>query len=101
MVVIHWSPDLFHIGQGSSNLAREIHFPAEFSTNPYQTHPSILINVFRIIRKSQVKLIRVGAKLCPNSDGNVGSLNEFLWVAVPCRPSTILTAKFKLPMKVK
>ncbi len=43
MVVIHWSPDLFHIGQGSSNLAREIHFPAEFSSNPYQTHPSIQI----------------------------------------------------------
>ncbi len=28
--------------------------PAEFSSNPNQTHPSILINVFKIIRKSQV-----------------------------------------------
>ncbi len=40
--------------QGYSNLAREIHFPAEFSSNPNQTHLSMLINVFRIIRKSQV-----------------------------------------------
>ncbi len=40
--------------QWSSNLAREIHFPAEFSSNPNHTHLSMLINVFRIIRKSQV-----------------------------------------------
>ncbi len=42
------------IVQGSSNLGREIHFPAEFSSNPNQTHLSMLINVCRIIRKSQV-----------------------------------------------
>ncbi len=40
--------------QGYSNLVCEIHFPAEFSSNPTQTHLSMLINVFRIIRKSQV-----------------------------------------------
>ncbi len=40
--------------QGYSNLAREVHFPAEFSPNPNQTHLSMLVNVFRIIRKSQV-----------------------------------------------
>ncbi len=40
--------------QGYSNLAREIHFPAEFNSNPNQTHLSMLINVFRIIIKSQV-----------------------------------------------
>ncbi len=39
--------------QGSSNLAHEIHFPAEFSCNPNKTHLNMLINVFRIIRKSQ------------------------------------------------
>ncbi len=39
------------IEQGHSNLAPEIHFPAEFSSNTNQTH---LINVFRIIRKTQV-----------------------------------------------
>ncbi len=33
---------------------RGIRFPAEFSSNPNQTHMSRLINVFRIIRKSQV-----------------------------------------------
>ncbi len=38
------------IEQGSSNLA----IPAEFSSDPDQTHPSMLIRVFRIIRKSQV-----------------------------------------------
>ncbi len=38
------------LGQGYSNLAREIHFPAEFSSNPNQTHLSMLINVFRILR---------------------------------------------------
>ncbi len=41
-----------HVEQGYSSLAREIHLPAEF--NPNQTHLSMLINVFRIIRKSQV-----------------------------------------------
>ncbi len=39
--------------QGYSNLAHEIHFPAEFSSNPNQTQLSMLISVFRIIRKSQ------------------------------------------------
>ncbi len=33
--------------QWSSNLAREIHFHAEFSSNPNQTHLTMLINVFR------------------------------------------------------
>ncbi len=43
------------IEQGSSNLAHEIHFPAEFSSNPNnQTDLSMLINVFKIIRKAQV-----------------------------------------------
>ncbi len=39
---------LFH---ESSNMAHEIHFPTEFSSNPNQTHPSMLINFFRIFRK--------------------------------------------------
>ncbi|KAL0185761.1 hypothetical protein M9458_017431, partial [Cirrhinus mrigala] len=39
---------------GYLSLAREIHFPAEFSSNPNQTHLSMLIGVFRIIRKPQV-----------------------------------------------
>ncbi len=38
----------------AESLAREIHFPAEFRSNTNQTHLSMLINVFRIIRKSQV-----------------------------------------------
>ncbi len=42
------------VDQGYSNLAHEIHFPADLSSNPNQTHLSMLINVFRIIRKSQV-----------------------------------------------
>ncbi len=45
---------LVYLQQGYSNLARKIHFPAEFSSNPNQTQLSMLINVFRIIRKSQV-----------------------------------------------
>ncbi len=36
------------------NMAHEIHFPTEFSSNPNQTHPSMLINFFRIFRKPQV-----------------------------------------------
>ncbi len=55
--------------QGYSNLAREIHFPAEFSSNPNQTHLSMLINVFRIIRQSQVLLITVWSGLELNSAG--------------------------------
>ncbi len=35
-------------------MAHKIHFPAEFSSNLNQTHLSMLISVFRIIRKSQV-----------------------------------------------
>ncbi len=42
------------VDQESSSLAHEIHFPAEFSSIPNQTHLSMLINFFRIIRKSQV-----------------------------------------------
>ncbi len=34
----------YTVGQGSSNLAHEIHFPAEFSSNPNQTHLSMLIS---------------------------------------------------------
>ncbi len=40
------------VNQAYSNLAREIHFPAEFSSNPSQTYQSMLINVFMTIRKS-------------------------------------------------
>ena len=36
--------------QGSSNLDLEIHFPAEFSSNPNQTHLNKLIKVFRITK---------------------------------------------------
>ncbi len=49
--IVHWKVLLW---QGSSNLAHEIHFPAEFSSNLNQTHLSMLIRVFKIIRKSQV-----------------------------------------------
>ncbi len=41
------------IHQGFSTLAREIHFPAEFSSSPNQTHLSKLIKVFRITRTLQ------------------------------------------------
>jgi len=41
-------------GQGSSNLALEGQSPAEFSSNPDQTHLSKLIKDFRITRESQV-----------------------------------------------
>ncbi len=42
---------------------------AEFSSNPNQTHLSMLIRVFKIIRKSQVgKFDQVGAKLCSRLD---------------------------------
>ncbi len=34
--------------------AHEIHFPAEFSSDSNQTHLSMLIDVFRIIRQAQV-----------------------------------------------
>ncbi len=44
---------IINLKQGYSNLAREIHFPAEFSSNPNQTHLSMLINVFRIIRNQK------------------------------------------------
>ncbi len=47
----HNSFCLFH---ESSNMAHEIHFPTEFSSNPNQTHPSMLINFFMIFRKPQV-----------------------------------------------
>ncbi len=43
----------------------EIHFPTEFSSNPNQTHPSMLIKFFRIFRKPQeVSSIKVEAKVC-------------------------------------
>ncbi len=45
---------MVELDQGYSNLARKIHFRAEFSSNSNQTHLSMLISVFRIIRKSQV-----------------------------------------------
>ncbi len=47
------SQEAISLAQGSSNLDLESHFPAEFSCNPNQTHLNMLINVFRIIRKSQ------------------------------------------------
>ncbi len=46
--------DYISLEQGYSSLDREIHFPAEYSCNPNQTHLNMLINAFRIIRKSQV-----------------------------------------------
>ncbi|KAL0171765.1 hypothetical protein M9458_032076 [Cirrhinus mrigala] len=54
--------------QGFSTLACEIHFPAEFSSNPNQTHLNILIKVSRIESYQQVSLIKVGAKLCRKLD---------------------------------
>ncbi len=45
---------MVELDQGYSILAREIHFRADFSSSPNQTHLSMLISVFRIIRKSQV-----------------------------------------------
>lgn len=58
---------LFH---ESSNMAHEIHFPTEFSSNPNQTHPSMLINFFRIFRKPQVGELDQGwswslQRICP------------------------------------
>ncbi len=47
-------PHSFCLFHESSNMAHEIHFPTEFSSNPNQTHPSMLINFFRIFRKPQV-----------------------------------------------
>ncbi len=32
------------VDQWSSNLSREIHFPAEFSSNPDQTHLPVIYN---------------------------------------------------------
>lgn len=40
--------------QGSSNLVHEINCPAEFSSYSNQTNFSVLINVLRIISKSQL-----------------------------------------------
>ncbi len=39
---------------GILKYAINIHFPADLSSKPNQTHMRMLINVFRIIRKSQV-----------------------------------------------
>ncbi len=54
--ILGWSITLkwWHLDQGSSNLAHEIYCPAEYSSNSDQTHLKMLINVFRVIRKSQV-----------------------------------------------
>ncbi len=41
----HW------LVQGFSTLALKVHFPAEFSSNPNQTHLNKLIKLFRITRK--------------------------------------------------
>ncbi len=35
-------PSTFYIDQWHSNLAPEIHFPAEFSSNPDQTHQDVI-----------------------------------------------------------
>lgn len=35
-------------------MAHKIHFPAELNSNPKQTHLSMPINMFKIIRKSKV-----------------------------------------------
>ncbi len=54
MILVGYLCLLFGLEQEYSNLAREIYFPAEFSSNPDQTHLSMLISVFTIIRASQV-----------------------------------------------
>ncbi len=63
---------LFHIGQGSSNLAHEIHFHAEFSSNLNQTHLSMSSGSLENHR--WVSLIKVGAKLCRKVD-----LTRHIW----------------------
>ncbi len=46
--------------QGSLTLDLEVHFPAEFSSNPNQTHLNKLIKVFRINTKLQVAVFNPG-----------------------------------------
>jgi len=41
------------LDQGFSSLGLEVHFPAEFCSNPNETHTKKLINV-RITRYSQI-----------------------------------------------
>ncbi len=43
----------YYVVQAFSALALEVHFPAEFRSNPDQTHLNKLIKVFRITRKLQ------------------------------------------------
>ncbi len=50
---------LYTVGQGSSNLAHEIHFPAEFSSNPNQTHVSMLISDYVYMDINTQILIRL------------------------------------------
>ncbi len=44
-----------NVEQWSSNLAREIHFPPEFSSNPYQTHLPV---IFLMILKTLISMLR-------------------------------------------
>jgi len=47
---INTNEPLYFLNQGFSALALEIHFHAEFSSNPDQTHLNKLTKVFRISR---------------------------------------------------
>ncbi len=48
------------LDQGSLTLDLEVHFPAEFSSNPNQTHLNKLIKVFRINTKLQAAVFNPG-----------------------------------------
>ncbi len=64
------------IHQWYSNLAREIHFPAEFSSNPDQTHlPGILKTLISMPRCVWLGLLR--AELCRKVD-----LTSQIWVSL-------------------
>ncbi len=56
MILVGYLWLLFGLEQEYSNLAREIYFPAEFSSNPDQTHLSMLTSVFTIRAWSGVEL---------------------------------------------
>ncbi len=62
--------------------------PAEFSSNPNQTCLRMLIRVFKIVSKSQMSLIRVGAKLCSRLD-----LQREIWGTLLYRVVNMLYTK--------